>query len=151
VIGDALLGLLPGLSDRLPQLQVSQGSASWDAVQSHGDTLVSGSGSLSFRSALPCLRVSDSAPIEPAYIAPAEPAGPAPTHLLRDGTASPLPENGLDLPGGGRIEHTDGQWQVRGDGLALNGEPLAGEQPVVAGDSLLADGTEFRLIEVLPA
>ena len=149
IIGDPLLGLLPGFQERLPQMQVCPSSATRDAALAHGDELFSPGQPLSFRGVLPSLQPGSAAPIEPAFIAPA-PAGPQPTHLLRGATATPLAAGGVDLGGGARIEQRDEGWLALGPGLELNGRSLQGEQALVAGDVLLVGGDEVRLIDVEP-
>ena len=148
LIGDPLLGLLPGFQARLPQLQICAGGAAWDAAQAHGDELLARGQPLSFRGVLPCLQPGIAAPIEPAFIPPA-PVGPQPTHLLRGATATPLGADGADLGDGARIHRSGEQWLASGAGLIHNGQPLDGEQPLAAGDILTAGGEEIRLIEVV--
>ena len=148
LIGDPLLGLLPGFQARLPQLQICTGVATWEAAQAHGDELLARGQPLSFRGVLPCLQPGIAAPIEPAFIPPA-PVGPQPTHLLRGATAIALGADGLDLGDGARIHRSGEQWLASGMGLTHNGQPFDGEQPLAAGDVLTADGEEIRLIEVV--
>lgn len=147
LIGDPLLGLLPGFQARLPQLQVCSPSAIHEAALAHGNELLSRGQPLSFRGALPALEAVRAAPVAPAEFAPAP---PQPTHLLRGATATPLDAAGVDLGGGARISRSGGSWLAQGPGLELNGRALQGEQALAAGDVLRIGDDELRLIDVLP-
>ena len=74
---------------------------------------------------------------------------PAPTHLLRDGVATPLDPAGQAL-GAARLEPGDDGWHLRGDADAvrINGRPPTADAPLATGDCLQADGAELWLIAV---
>ncbi len=146
LIGDPLLGLLPGFQARLPQLQICTGAAAWDAAQAHGDELLARGQPLSFRGVLPCLQPGIAAPIEPAFIPPA-PVGPQPTHLLRGATATPL-DGANPALGNARLVSSAGQWLLEGEGVTVNGAPARSGQALFAGDVLAAGDESITLIDV---
>lgn len=149
LIGDPLLGLLPGYQARLPRLQVCASSAIREAVLAHGEALLSRGQSLSFRAALPALAIGGTGARGPAAVEPVS-RGPQPTHLLRGATATPLTAAGIDLGGGARIERSGAGWLAQGPNLELNGHPLQGQQVLAAGDLLRVGADEIRLIDVKP-
>lgn len=146
VLCEGLLALLPGIGEHLPQLQVCEGDASWQAAQGHGERLRAGEAGLSFQSHLPVLAGASATPIAPTRIEPL-PADPTPTHLLRGATAVPLGGGEVAL-GGARLVPAGSQWVLEGDGVRVNGAPSRPGQVLVAGDVLEAGDTTVTLIEV---
>ena len=148
---DPLAGLLPGIGDQFPQLQVAAPDAQWQAVQAHGDTLLSRGQALGFTTTLPCLARSGDAPIEPAALKPMpEPeAIEQPTHLLQGYRATELSASGTALENGAEIVAASGSWQLNGEGVRVNGDTAAPGVLLAAGDVLTtADGNEYQLIAV---
>jgi hypothetical protein len=151
---DPLIGLLPGLGDQFPQAQVAAAEAQWQAAQGHGDALLNRGQALGFTTTLPCLARGDDArdddaPIEPAPLEPMPPAVIQPSHLLQGHRARPLNTAGTTLENGAEIAKISGNWQLRGSGVAVNGEAASEGQVLAAGDLLTAaGGAEYRLIEV---
>lgn len=151
---DPLVGLLPGINEAFPQVQVAAPEAQWQAVQGHGDTLLSRGEALGFTTTLPCLSRSADTPIEPAPLEPMPEPGPVvqPTHLLQGHRAEPLDAVGTALENGAEIVAVAGSWELRGSGIAVNGEAASAGLVLAAGDVLTtAGGAEYRLIEVPPA
>ncbi len=146
---DPLVGLLPGLEERFPHSRVATPDAQWRAVQAHGERLLSRGQALGFTTALPLLAGGDEAPIEPTSLEPPpQPANP-PTHLLRGHRATPLQAPATALADGAEIIAADGGWQLRGEGIRVNGEIPEPGAPLAAGDLLTGPGgEEYRLIEV---
>jgi hypothetical protein len=148
VLCERVLALLPGIAERLPGLQVCEGDASWKAAQAHGERLRAGDAGLSFRSVLPLLADTGARPITPTRIEPAH-TGPAPTHLLRGASATPLDRAGLQL-GDARLVRAGEHWTLEGNGVSVNGAPCRPGQALVAGDVLASGGESLTLIEVRP-
>lgn len=159
VIADPVAGLLPGLAERLPGLQLLAADSVRSALEQQLEGLVQRDQTLSFVTALPS-RAATSTPapksqpeVPAASPAPAAAAKPAATHLLRGFQAVPLTAAGTSLGPGWDIQHTAAGWQLRGSGAAVlvNDAPLQPDQVLGGGDSLrIGDGPELRLIEVAP-
>jgi len=152
LIADPLAGLLPGLTEQLPGLEVLAADSVRIALEKHVDLLVQREQALSFVTALPSLAPAR-AETGPAVIAPTPvtPAKPAATHLLEGHTARPLAADGTDLGGGWTLQRTRTGWQLAGAGAAVlvNGSPGRAEQTLGGGDTIrVGDGVEVQLIEV---
>lgn len=151
LLADPLVGLLPGIHDQFPQVQVAAPDAQWQAVQAHGDTLLSRGQALGFTTTLPCLARTRDAPIEPATLEPMQSPEPIvqPTHLLQGCHATALSAAGTALDNGAEIVEVSGSWQLKGDGIRVNGDTAAAGVALASGDVLsTADGTEYQLITV---
>jgi hypothetical protein len=152
-IADAPAGLLPGLADDLPAMEVLPPETLCLALTHHRERLVQRGQALNFITALPTLEgqvVPARRPESRQRPAPANSA--APTHLLEGGRAVPLAD-GTALGEGWALCHSGQGWQLRGGGggLRLNGADYRPGQPLCAGDRIsLAAGRELRLIEVVP-
>lgn len=163
VIADPVAGLLPGLAERLPGLQLLEADSVRSALEQQLDSLVQRNQALSFVTALPSLAAAAPAPqpqrevVTPSPVPP--PAAPAPpvevkpaaTHLLQGSLAVPLATAGTALGQGWDIFHVATGWQLRGSGPAVlvNNSPLQPDQLLGGGDSLrIGDGPELQLIEV---
>ena len=106
---------------------------------------------LGFTTTLPCLARTDDTPIEPAALKPMPEPEPnvQPTHLLQDYRATALNIAGTALENGAEIVEVSGNWQLKGDGVRINGNTAAEGAVLAAGDVLTTpSGTEYRLIEV---
>ena len=162
VIADPIAGLLPGLAERLPGLELLAADSVRSALEQQLDGLVQRDQALSFVTALPSLATITAAPdiapeprpeVVAAPTAPAVAAKPAATHLLQGSVAVPLAMAGTTLGQGWEIHRTAVGWQLRGAGAAVlvNDSPLQPDQVLGGGDSLrIGDGPELRLIEVAP-
>ena len=157
MIADPVAGLLPGLAERLPGLQLLAADSVRSALEQQLEGLVQRDQALSFVTALPSRAASTPAPkSQPEVVVPPAPvkaAKPAATHLLRGFQAVPLTAAGTALGPGWEIHHTAEGWQLRGSGAAVlvNDAPLQPDQLLGGGDSLkIDDGPELRLIEVAP-
>tara|TARA_R110001599_G_scaffold353885_1_gene602478 strand:+ start:50076 stop:51353 length:1278 start_codon:yes stop_codon:yes gene_type:complete len=156
VIADPVAGLLPGLAERLPGLQLLAADSVRNALEQQLEGLVQRDQALSFVTTLPSLAASTPAPksqpeVTVASPAPVAVAKPAATHLLRGFQAVPLTAAGTSLGPGWDIQHTAAGWQLRGSGAAVlvNDAPLQPDQVLGGGDSLsVGDGPLLRLIEV---
>ena len=77
---------------------------------------------------------------------------PAPTHLLRDGVATPLRAEVVVLEADLELFNNDGRWLLRGtipDGLRVNGSVYRNEAALKSGDTITSTaGVTFVLIEV---
>jgi hypothetical protein len=162
VIADPIAGLLPGLAERLPGLELLAADSVRSALEQQLDGLVQRDQALSFVTALPSLATTTAAPdiapeprpeVVAAPPAPAVAAKAAATHLLQGSVAVPLATAGTTLGQGWEIHRTAVGWQLRGAGAAVlvNDSPLQPDQVLGGGDSLrIGDGPELRLIEVAP-
>ena len=156
VIADPLAGLLPGLAERLPGLELLQAESIRSALEQQLEGLVQRDQALSFVTTLPSLgppgAVEESRPPTPAPVAaPEAVAKPAATHLLQGSRAVPLTIIGTTLGQGWDIHRTEAGWQLRGAGAAVlvNDSPWEPDQLLGGGDSVrIGDGPELRLIEV---
>ena len=157
VIADPLAGLLPGLAERLPRLQLLAPDSVRTALEQQLDGLVQRDQALSFVTALPSRASTAPAPAPqpevPPPPAPAAEAKPAATHLLRGFQAEPLATSGTSLGAGWEIHRCAAGWQLRGSGATelVNGSPLQAEQVLGGGDILkIGDGPQLQLIDVAP-
>ncbi|MCB1702484.1 MAG: hypothetical protein KDI14_16810 [Halioglobus sp.] len=152
VIADPLAGLLPGLTDRLPGLELLQGDSARSALEQHLDRLVERGQALSFVTALPSVAapLPTQAP-EPAPFAPLVAARPTATHILKGHSALPLTDSGNSLDRGWELQATAGGWTLRGAGpeVLVNGSAQTPDQVLGGGDTIrIGDGPELVLIEV---
>lgn len=156
VIADPVAGLLPGLAEQLPGLEVLAADSVRIALEQHIDLLVQREQALSFVTALPSLAT---APVQaetgPATITPVpvSPPKPAATHLLDGHRARPLVAGGTSLGDGWTLQRGAAGWQLQGTGtgVMVNGAPGRSEQLVGGGDTIrVGTGAEMRLIEVTP-
>jgi hypothetical protein len=157
IIADPVAGLLPGLTEQLPRLELLAADSVRQALHQHLDLLVQREQALSFVTALPSL-VDAEEPEAPATVqapaeqSPAEPVRlPPANHLLQGHTARPLASAGTALEQGWEIHRSGPGWQLRGGaGEALvNGKPYQPGQHLGAGDSIsIAGGQSLVLIEV---
>jgi len=153
LIADPLAGLLPGLTEQLPGLEVLAADSVRIALEKHVDLLVQREQALSFVTALPSLAPARTE-TGPAVITPmpVTAAKPAATHLLEGHTARPLAADGTSLGGGWALQRTATGWQLAGAGAAVlvNGSPGRVEQSLGGGDTIrIGDGAELQLIEVM--
>ncbi len=153
LIADPLAGLLPGLAEQLPGLEVLAADSVRIALEKHVDLLVQREQALSFVTALPSLAPARNE-TGPAVITPmpVTAAKPAATHLLEGHTARPLGADGTSLGGGWALQRTATGWQLAGAGAAVlvNGSPGRAEQALGGGDTIrIGDGAELQLIEVM--
>jgi hypothetical protein len=152
VIADPVAGLLPGLTERLPGLQLLQADSVRTALEQQLDRLVERGQALSFVTALPGT-ASPAPPPAPAATAPMAAAPrPAATHLLQGHQARPLAAAGTSIGPGWELRQIPAGWQLRGaagPGLLVNGRPCQPDQVLGGGDTLrIGDGPELLLIEV---
>ncbi|MEE4146569.1 MAG: hypothetical protein V2I26_17325 [Halieaceae bacterium] len=154
VIADPVAGLLPGLAEQLPGLEVLAPDSVRIALEQHIDVLVQREQALSFVTVLPSLAPGlardDTGPAAIAPV-PLTPTKPAATHLLEGHRARPLASEGTSLGGGWSLRHTATGWQLAGGGAAVlvNGAPGRAEQALGGGDTIrVGDGAELQLIEV---
>lgn len=154
LIADPLAGLLPGLAERLPRLQLLAADSVRSALEQQLEGLVQRDQALSFVTTLPSLGTTPTAPEPPPeVVAPAVEAKPAATHLLQGFQALPLAADGTALGQGWDIHRTAAGWQLRGTGavVMVNDSALRPDQVLGGGDHLrIGDGPELRLIEVAP-
>ena len=155
-LADPLAGLLPGLADRFPRLDVMHPLAVRDALRHHQERLVEREQALSFVTSLPCLELQV-APrgemlAESATNARPKKAQPEPTHILRGARAERLDANGTALGGGCTLMHDTGGWRISGDGPTplVNGKEYEPGQRLACGDRVhfAPGGAEALLIEV---
>jgi hypothetical protein len=151
LIADPLAGLLPGIAEALPGIEVLASSRVSEALSGHLPRLVQRGRALDFVTALPPLRAREAGPRQPP-MAPAREESPAvPTHLLADGTARPLGRSPLTLAEGFELHPEAGGWVMTGAGISVNGGAYRPGQRLAAGDRIrLPGGGECQLIEVLP-
>lgn len=149
IIADPLAGLLPGLAQRLPDLQVLPTDALPRALEQHRDRLVQRKEALDFITTLPRL-AQENLPATPTEEAPVAPVAQA-THVLQGTRARPLEAAGTSLDQHWQLAQVDHNWQLLGDGSPprVNGSDHQPGQPLVPGDNIqLGSGDEFLLIEV---
>ena len=156
VIVDPIANLMPGLAEQFPQMQVLAADGVRNALAQQQEEVVHRGQALSFITSLPCLEVTI-APTTPAPpTAAAEQATPtvaAPTHLLQEARALPLVAGGSAVADGWDIHRVNGNWQLRGDGVAplVNGAPYQPGQVLARGDLITSgNGPDGLLIEVVP-
>ena len=161
---------LPGLAARMEQLQVTVTELPADAlqqgVQANAERILGDSGSVRYVTALAARR--DGRPQEsPPHAADAEtrtspePAAPtrhAPTHLLCAGVAVPIAQcpDASDHPAceaqgpafAIRVEEAGVHIAATSDEVEMDHAPLLAKRPAWAGDTVLWQGIEFRLIAV---
>ena len=156
VIADPVAGLLPGLAEQLPGLEVLAADSVRIALEQHIDLLVQREQALSFVTVLPSLAPAPvraetgSASITPAPVTPPKPAA---THLLEGHRARPLAAAGTSLGEGWTLQRGAAGWQLQGSGtgLLVNGAPGRPEQLLGGGDTIrVGTGAEVQLIEVTP-
>ena len=161
IIADPIAGLLPGLSTRLPEVQVLEADSIRSALQRHEGALVQRGQALSFVTSLPCLEekiipqvqepVADiPAPAQPVA-APDAPAVATPTHLLRESMAVPLLAGGTPVDDAWELYQGKLGWQLRGAGQAptVNDSDYQAGQVLARGDTIrTASGSMASLIEV---
>lgn len=155
LIADPVAGLLPGLVDQLPGLEILDADSVRIALQQHMDRLVQREQALSFVTALPSLAPQEQL-LEPANapIAPTPMAAPrsAATHILQGHHARPLTADGTSLGGGWDLHSTGSGWQLRGAGptVSVNDSPGQVNELLGGGDRIrIGDGPELLLIEVV--
>lgn len=156
VIADPVSGLLPGLAERLPGLQLLAADSVRSALELQLEGLVQRDQALSFVTALPSRASAAAAPAPQPEIAAPPPAPaavtkPAASHLLQGFRAQPLVSAGTSVGAGWEIHRTAAGWQLRGSGatVLVNDSPLQPEQVLGGGDSLkIGDGPELHLIDV---
>ena len=156
VIADPLAGLLPGLAERLPGLQLLAPDSVRTALEHHIERLVERGQALSFVTALPVL-ADAAAPVQPApqptSQVPTAADRPAATHLLQGHRALPLAAAGQTLGQGWSLHPTPAGWLLRGAGagVRVNGATRDPDTLLGGGDTLrIGDGPELLLIEVTP-
>ncbi len=149
LLADPLAGLLPGLDQELPGIEVLSGDALYQAVSAHGDSLVERTEALNLVTSLPRQRGADADPAPPAATSP-EP-DPA-SHILLGSVARPLLAAGTPLPCGCELFLDRGLWWLRGSCAAevrINGEPWRADRALTSGDTLALPGAgQAQLIEV---
>jgi hypothetical protein len=151
IIADPVAGLLPGLAQQLPGLEILQADSVRQALEQQLDALVQRGRALSFITALPALASQRAAAIsEPERTTPVPPPAALATHLLQGHRARPLAAEGTILGPGWKLFRDERGWQLRGSGAAqVNDAPYQAGQILGGGDAIrLPDGTSFRLIEV---
>jgi len=155
LLADPLAGLLPGLAERFPQLEMLDSDALFNAIEQHGDILVLREQALSLVTSLPSLSpIVASAVIAPATQQASEtaaPANPEPTHLLlHGGRAQRLDTSETTLASGWALFRAEQGWQLTGTGPAItvNGREHNPDNPLTCGDRIhIAPDREFQLIE----
>jgi hypothetical protein len=151
LIVDPLAGLLPGIAQALPGVEVLEYDSLHQALTGHLSRLVQRGEALSFVTTLPCLHTRSQPPPQTIGTTQHRDAVAIPTHLLRGGTARPLGAAPLPLSDGCELYPTDRGWGVRGAGITVNGREHLPGQALAAGDRIhLPGGREWQLIEVLP-
>ncbi|MCB1846718.1 MAG: hypothetical protein KDI04_04845, partial [Halieaceae bacterium] len=152
IIADPVAGLLPGLAQQLPGLEILQADSVRQALEQQLDALVQRGRALSFVTALPALggQGPTEATPEPEPAAPRPPPVAAATHLLQGHRARPLAADGTSLGQGWELFRDARGWQLRGSGAAqVNDAPYRAGQILGGGDTIrLDDGASWRLIEV---
>jgi hypothetical protein len=150
IIADPLAGLLPGLAQQLPGLQILQADSVRQALEQQLDALVQRGQALSFVTALPALGGQPAAAATPERAEPRPPPVAVATHLLQGHRARPLAADGTSLGQGWEIFRDERGWQLRGSGaVQVNDAPYQAGQTLGGGDAIrLDDGASFRLIEV---
>ncbi|RLA48357.1 MAG: hypothetical protein DRR04_01285 [Gammaproteobacteria bacterium] len=157
IIADPIAGLLPGLAERLPQMEVLATDSIRHALLQHQEQLVQRGQTLSFITALPCLEEK----IVPRVEEPTEPAAQqaplntativTPTHLLQRSLARPLAAIDTALDGDWQLFHSGEGWQLRGSGAAprVNNSDYRTGQVLACGDTITSDTNgEAVLIKV---
>ncbi len=153
VMLDPGVAVLPGFVEQFPHAERISDKALIEAVKHHQGRLVHRDTDLNFITSLPHQAPDSKSRVErmpEPDITPARSA--AATHLLKGGHASPLPANGSTLDTGCELYLSDGNWQLRGEGLEsvhVNGVIYSRGQILHSGDNIsTATGTPVVLIEV---
>jgi hypothetical protein len=155
LLADSLAGLLPGLAERFPQLEVLDSAALRNALEQHRDILVQREQALTLVTSLPSLApIAEDPVIAPAISQPPEaiaPATPEPTHLLlHGGRAQRLDTSETTLASGWALLRTELGWQLTGTGPTVTVNELEHnpDKPLACGDRIhIAPDREFQLIE----
>ena len=152
IIADPVAGLLPGLAQQLPGLEILQADSVRQALEQQLDALVQRGQALSFVTALPALAGQSPATAtpEPERADPRPPPVAVATHLLQGHRARPLAADGTSLGQGWELFRDARGWQLRGSGaVQVNDAPYQAGQILGGGDTIrLDDGASWRLIEV---
>ena len=153
--------LLPGLTERMEQLQQAPvtelpADALQQAVLDNAERILGDRGAVRYVTTLAARYASAGA--QSAERESTQPAAQAPTHLLCAGIAVPISQcpDARDHPAcqargpAFGIRTADAEVHVfpTGDDATANGAPLPAERPAWAGDTILWQGIEFRLIAV---